>query len=521
MNRIFILALAIATTVSSWAQGAFTIRRPFDGASVRETVGIRIPKNSVPDGGYIGIYVNGKFVEATLPEIDGEDYVYKWNTQAKDPTSGAAKWSDGPAKVEAVLFVDNNGKSQIVNRTSVNIKLDNTSSIKVPTDGIKLRYKFTPGVERVYSFNVIQDVSTISQAQAQLGGRAPKTTTDEAKVRILYATDNAYSGKAGKEGLMRIQMLPDKDKATATIVPPGQTSERIITSDLMAPFFMRITDVGREVFSSIPIYFGLDGRNGAGADLSFYPILPLPILPTKPVKPGDAWQSSQLFGAVDFATAFETEKITVAVPARGELEGVTWYKGMPCAIIHTVISLGPNDLKNVKNLNQVKGQASNVKLEGRTWFAIDRGAVARMEVEISQESLVETTAASAPNRGGGGDDPSGGGDDMGGGGGDDLMQTGGGIGKPRGGWTLPPTGGFEFRPGFDAEGNFSFYQGRKGGLQGGGASTPGQPGQNSGRGTGRGGGGQFGRGGGNRGAGGGKQKMVMRFRVFYVAELEK
>lgn len=519
MKRIIVLALAVCASTAVWAQSTFTIRRPLDGATVRETVPIRIPKKGMPDGSYLGIYVNGQFLEAILPPVVGDDYVYSLDTQAR-------KLDDGPAKIEAVLFVDNNGKPQVVNRSSVNVKIDNHTSIKVPAEGIKLRYKFTPGSEKVYKFDFAQEVSMISQAQAQLNGRAPILSSDETNIRILYATDNAYKTSAGKEGLLRLQMLPEKGKDYALIVPPGQTEVKRIDSESMSPVYMRVTDVGREVFSNVPIFFGVEGSNGAPPVFDYYPILPLPVLPTKPVKVGDVWQATQLFANVGEDKPYEANKLTIAIPARGELEGVTWFKGMPCAVVKTVIALGANDLKNMKNLNQIKGDASNVKLEGRIWFALDRGAVARMEVELSQESLVD--AGAAPSAGGG----SGGGGSLPGKGagktgviGAGGEEGGRGIGGAPGIGDVihPDIRGWEFRPQFNGDGNFTFFQQRRGGKgaagspqsRGGEQDARGGPGQLAGAGT---PGGRFGQRG---GGGGGSRKMVMRVRLSYTAELEK
>ncbi|MBS1724066.1 MAG: hypothetical protein JSS66_14065 [Armatimonadetes bacterium] len=529
MNRIIVLALAaLVTTTAAMAQGTFTIRRPVDGSTVREVASIRIPKNSIPDGGYIGVYVNGQFVEATLPDIDGDDYVYKLDTQAR-------KLEDGPAKIEVVLFVDANGKPQVVNRSSVNVKVDNKTSIKIPEEGLKLRYRFTPGVQRVYQFSMNQEVGTISQAQAQLGGRAPTVSTEGMKLRILYATDNAYTVNGERQGLLRIQGLPDKGKDYAMIIPPGETAAKKVTQNELSPLFMRITDVGREVFSSLPIYFGMDLKNGAPPQVDYFPILPLPVLPTKAVKPGDVWNAAYLFGKIDSDKPFEQSSFVQSAPARGEFEGVTWYKGMPCAIIHSTIAAGPEILKNVKNLNKIKGDAANIKLENKLWFAIDRGAVVRMEVSMTQESLVEVggsgAGAGSPggNTGGTGGS-SGGGKRMGLGTGDD-----GGGPSVGGGMITDPVGKmFDFRPNVDENGNMTLFQvGRGRGQRGGGgrAGGPGaggiggEPGggEQGSRGAQNPGGNQPGGRFGQRGSGGasGPRKMVMRVRLSYVAELEQ
>lgn len=519
MKRIIVLAIAALLTTGAWAQGTFTVRRPLDGAKVRETVSVRIPKNSIPDGGYIGVYVNGQFVEATLPDVEGDDYVYKWNTQAKDAATGMALWNDGPAKIECLLYVDVNGKNQVVNRSSVSVTVDNKTSIKVPDSGFKLRYRFNAGTERVYQWSVQQEVGMISQAQAQLGSRAPMVSSDEVKVRILYATDNSYTVNGAKQGLLRLQIIPDKGKDYATIIPADSSEPKRLYGDSFMPFYMRVTDVGREVFSSLPIYFGMDGTNGAIPEIEYFPLLPLPVLPTKSVKPGDFWQANQLFGQYNKESSFKEDKFTISVPARGEFQEVTWYKGMPCAVLNTVIAAGPELLKNAKNLNQVKGEASNIKLQGKIWFALDRGAIARMEVEMSQESLVDA--------GGGGGGGAAGGAAGARKGGPAGAGGGGGVSQGIGDWVTPPSGGwFQFSPSIDNDGNATFFQvggrGKRGGASGAGGGLAGA-GQEGDEGSARGGqpgpGGRFGQrtGGGNAAA----RKMVMRIRQLYVAELEQ
>ena len=513
MKRLFVLALAALVTTGAMAQGTFTIRRPLDGSTVREVVKVRIPKNSInDDNGYIGVYVNGKFLEATLPEIEGDDYVYNLDTQARG-------LEDGPAKIECVLFMDVNGKPQIVNKSSINVVIDNKTSIKIPEDGLKLRYKFTPGVEHVYDFTFNQEVGMVSQAQAQLGSRAPMMSSDDMKIRVLYATDNVYPTSTGKDSLLRIQLLPDKGKDYTSVIPLGDTKSMVIKSDQMLPLYLRISDVGREVFGALPIYFGMDGKNGALPTTQYYPILPLPVLPTKTVKPGDVWNAAYLFGQVDKDKAHEQNSFTQSVPARGEFEDVTWFKGMRCVKVKTIIALGPEILKNVKNLNQLKGEASNVKLEGTYWFAIDKGAIVRMESTITQESLIDVGTASGGT--GGGDN----------GGGNSGLKKGGPVGTGGDdpgamGGSLPGQDGLEFEihPTFDKDGNASIFQSKGGRNRGGVGGIGGVSGGNSGDANGGGGapgdgrGGRFGQSRGN--SGGGPRKMVMRVRVTYVADLE-
>lgn len=394
--------MALTICASAMAQGTFTIRRPVDGSKVKEVIKVRIPKNSIPDGGYVGIYLDGKFLEAVMPDVDGEDYVYQLDSQAKDI-------ADGEHTIEAVLFVDFSQRPRIVNRTSVKVVVENKSSIKMPEKGFSLRYNFTPGKEHRYMMTQKQTISMISQAMAQVGGRAAERSLEVEKFRMMYAVDNAYNvGNGRKEGLVRIQPLPDKGRDFAYITVAGETEPKKYYDYEMAPVYMRVTDTGREKFSGMPSYFPLEGTSGDASTTDLLLLLPLPVLPTQPVKPGSVWQDTFLLGSLKLDDRFEVDKYTQGLPARGEFVGLEWRNGIPCAKLKTTIAVGAKDLKNVKGLNQVDGDAVKLELNLITWFALDRGKIIRMEENIIQEALVD------PGSGGGGPSSGGGGGNSGG-----------------------------------------------------------------------------------------------------------
>ncbi|MGE0002151.1 MAG: hypothetical protein AB7F50_10885 [Fimbriimonadaceae bacterium] len=526
MRRTLFIALAASFAATTWAQAAFTIRRPLDGSIVRESVGFRVPKNSIPDSSYLGVKINDKFVEAVTPTLDGNDYVYWLDSQAH-------KLADGPMAVELSLYQDVNGSPRLVGRTSVNLTLDNSTSIKVPENGYRLRYRYNAGTEHVYKYTISQDVQTVSQAQARLGGRGVTTSAEEEAVRVLHAVDNAYSVSGQRQGLLRMQILPDKGKSYATIIPPGSTSSKQIGPEEMDPIYMRLDDVGREVFTALPLYFGLEGNNGAPPQTAYFPIVPMYVLPTGAVKPGQIWQSSQMMSSLegdDLVEMLEKEKHMRALPARGQFEGVTWYKNYPCAKLTSTVALGKDVLQNIRDLNQVEGEAQRVELKETLWLALDRGLIVRREISIIQEALIDQ--APAQSQGGGG---SGGPTAAGTSGGPSAAGTatggGGSAGSANSITDVPPPfspGDFEFRPGFNSDGQFSFFQqtrgGRgqgRGGRSGGGMMGPGggdeltpNPGGQAG-GAGQGGG--FGQ----RTAGGSGTKVVVRVSMRVNVELEK
>src|SRR5690348_14754916 len=73
------------------AQGApFTIRRPPDGATVREKVRVEIPRASIPPGGFVAVYVDGKFEVAVPPpeNSSARDFSWVWDTKDMDVSDG-------------------------------------------------------------------------------------------------------------------------------------------------------------------------------------------------------------------------------------------------------------------------------------------------------------------------------------------------------------------------------------------------------------------------------------------------
>lgn len=523
MKKFLIAAAFFALAGMTVAQGTFTIRRPVDGSTVRETVKVRIPKNSIPEGGYIGVYVNGKFLEATLPDVEGNDYVYNLDTKKRN-------LPDGEHTVEVVLFVDFSEKPRIVNRSSVRIKVDNSTSIKVPANGLALRYRFNPGKEWTYSLTRKTSVSLLSQALAQVGGRAPSRDLEAEKTRIMYAIDNAYGSNASREGLVRIQGLPDKGRDYTVVSVSGASEPTPRFSYEMHPIYMRVTATGREVFSAAPPYFPLEGTSGDGARTDLYYIFPLPVLPSRTVKPGDVWDAPFLLPTFEFDSKDEKDTFTRGISSRGVFEGVEWYRNMPCAKIRMTLSAGPRELAGMSNVNQVEGEASKIEIEQVLWFAIDRGMVVRVDRNQTQESIIESQAAGAPAGGGG---AAGGAAGPGGPGGPSVGGMGSGGGGGAGGARVQNFDPNEFlasirvdyKPSFDTKGGLTLFQASRGGGRGGAPQGPGGRGGPLGDDDGRGGPGGppggFGGFQGGGGAGGGLTvRQVLRIQSSISMELE-
>lgn len=512
MNRLITVALASLMVGCAFAQGTFTIRRPADGSKVREVVKVRIPKNSIQEGEYIGILVNGKFLEAVVPDLEGNDYVYNLDTKAR-------KLPDGKLTIEAVLYFYAQGAPQVRNRSSVSVVLDNSAGIQGQNpEGFLMRYKFYPGKEYSYRRTDESTVSIVSQAQAQLGSRAAEIVLGQRTVRYLIAHQNNY----GNEGLIRLQALPEKGKDHAYLVTVGNPTPTKFMDFEMHPIFMRITNTGREVFTSLPIYFPWEG-DSTDARTDLFALFPPPVLPATRKDVGDSWEAAIPFGNIDLENRQTTEHMVENLSGRATLESVEWEQGFPCAKIRSELSLGANDLKNIKNIEGVQGDAQSLKIESIQWFALDRGIMIREETRFTSEVLVEIGAGGA----GGAAAPGGTG-----GGRRGPVGTGGAGGSGNPGGITPPGGGNRNSPGIFLTNNFfdligdgplGLYGQRGGGDQdpggdnGGrfgtsGAGTPGSlPGGQEGFGGGRGGG----------STGGPPVKMIMRQTSRWTTVLEQ
>lgn len=514
MKRLLTLALATCLVGSAFAQGAFTIRRPVDGSKVREIVSVRIPKNSLVDGAYLGIFIDDKFVEAVLPDIEGDDYVYKLDTKAR-------KLADGEHKIEVVQYVPFENGPRITNRTSVSVIVDNYTSIPVPEDGFDLRYKFVKGQEMIYNDEERQSISLISQALAQVGGRAGERVLDVENIRYMFAVDNVYQTKTGIEALLRVQALPWKGRDYAIFTASGEAEPRKFYSHEMHPIYTRYTAKGREVETGVPFYVPMDGTSGDSFRSDLYKLDALPVLPDRRIKPGEPFPSVFMVPTVTLDKINESYKMMTPIPARGTFESVEWQDGIPVAKLRIIAAQGQENLAGLKNLNAIEGEATRLEMETIVWFDLNKGRVIRAETSTTQEALVDVNVGGTggPAGGGAGNAPGvSGGPSTGRGPAEGGGRGGRGDGGTRGG-RMNGTENFflntswVYKPFIGTDGTLRFFQNEAGAAPGalgggqGGTATPG------------GGGGGFGQAGG----GGATQtvRQVLRIRQSIITTLEQ
>lgn len=350
------------------AQSPFTIVRPADGSKVREVVKFQVPRSSVPAGGYIGVFVNGRFVEAVMPTERSTYFEYGLDTKRLE-------LPDGPTKVELALFVDFSDQPRILDRSYVTVNIANKANIPIPASGLQLRYRLPEGTQALYDVEVRVGQETLTQAEAAKAGRPASLPLDAQKYTAEYTVINSFSNG---DSLMFMRGLPPAG-AKRTYVQTTNNPEGIwVDEKEFSQAYMRVTATGNEVYGSIPPAFSWEGMNlGADSYRNVYIFDPLPTLPVKRVRPGDFWQSRILTEAIDVSRLHDLNKLTRPIPARGELLGVEWEMGRPCAKIRHTLQLGGDTVQT----GPLAGRS--FKVEELFWFALDRGLVQKMIRTVS------------------------------------------------------------------------------------------------------------------------------------------
>ncbi|MEI8281558.1 MAG: hypothetical protein WCG75_04045 [Armatimonadota bacterium] len=397
MKRAISSIIFGGATIFAFGQGSFTIVRPFDGSKVREMVKVLFPNDEkLKDSGYVGIFIDGKFLEAVAPKVtaDKKYWEYALDTKTID---------DGSHKLEAKLYVDFNNQPRIVDTSSVDITIANRTSIAVPEDGFSLKYKFNTGTSHTYRMQERTIQNVISEAdQKKLGSRPFQIEEEGESLKIMYACDNAYPNG---DGLMRMQIVPDrgmKNREYSYLTVPGNDGPQKFYPADMAPIYMRVQPSGREVFGAIPDYFGLEGNTGTAARLGLFASFPLPTLPSQAKKPGDTWQANFQLGALDLQNMHTQKSVVDIMPARGDFVGVEWEMGHPCAKLRNSIAQGTSVGKLKDGAGSDKISDKKVSVDQTIWFALDTGVVVKFNLDITYEGKGDFGIQTGGTSGGGG-----------------------------------------------------------------------------------------------------------------------
>jgi hypothetical protein len=384
--------------VVAFGQANFTIVRPYDGAHVREKIHVLFPKGSIPSGGYVGIFLNGQLMDALVPPSNGKFYEYILDTKER----GIPDTKPGqPDRLEAKLYVDYNDQPKVTKVSSVDLYVGNQANIRVPANGIFLRYRFTPGSSMVYDLEQRVAEDTISESENGKGGKPAELPLDVQRVRLMYSVDNSYGNG---QALVRLQALPDKGQDFAVFTTISSTSSgyetRAIPNSDMASSYMKLDSRGQELFGSISPFFAMEGPQGDVNTDYWRAIYPLPTLPLNAVEPGDTWASEILQSNVSGDPADQTSLVKT-FPARGDFVDVEWERDHPCAKITNTIEV--SEMSNEDRKQLAAGAAfggEKLRLDETIWFALDTHKILKIVRDTTIETKTGTTKGPAVQRGG-------------------------------------------------------------------------------------------------------------------------
>lgn len=435
------IGLLMLWSAAAVAQAPFTIVRPQDGARVREVVQIRFPIRSMPQGGFIGVSINGKFVEAVAPAALDTDrerghYIYRWDTKRLNVP-------DGEHTIELTLYSNPEGGSgaRVLGRSSVRLQVEN--EIKVPAEGIPLRYRWTPG--KTYRYDLKATIKEINEVQ--YSGLTPEET-------IL----NDFSFKGD---LAVLDFRNSLGLISWTPVPPGIEIEggqvNVITSDRMAPVYQEVETTGRVRYQ---VSRAADSQQ---AEVYYYWVEDLPLLPPRRYKPGDRWSATIAIN--NPLRSGEASEIGNQIPVAARLERFEWEQGYKCAkIVYEFTGNIPITL----DLGGVQLEKPKSIVRREVYFAYDLGQVIRVKTVTQLEGRVRQESFGGGFGGPGGfGAPPGFGRGQGGFGAEDEGAMRGGRGAPRGGPGALGGPGAMGGPGAGAAPG----AGARGGFGGGGAQT--------------------------------------------------
>lgn len=423
----------LAFAAIAGAQAPFTILRPVNGAKVREQVKVEIPLKSIPYGGFIGIYFDGKFVEAVAPRYANETpprgtvtsnvFRYLFDTKAR-------KIADGPHTFELVLFGGEGGRK--LDSSQVQIIVAN-NDVSVPRQGVKLRYRFVPGVPLQYRLLVKQYLISVTKEQEDRGATPNEQLLSDDTLTVELMPWRDYGNGTA---IIRSRMLPP-----AFMNISGQKTW--ISDNRLGTVDQIITNLGHITQTMMPSYYGVwnpDSPIGGGETASdlVIPLLPLPILPQQSVLQGDKWLAKMRFpknARLSNDRSLSADQMWQYIPSRGELIGFEWAKGYHAARLqysfkqdqpNAVLPIGEYYLKQVK-----------MGFDQTSVFAFDAGKLLSSVVTLEYEGVNSDPTA---------DQQLGGGFGQPGGGPPDMRRPGpgpvDGSGGKRSGFAAPPGGGF-------------------------------------------------------------------------------
>ncbi len=348
---LLLTGMLAGLSTKSYAQGApFTIQMPPNGATVRETVAVKIPRDSIGPGAYVAIFVDGRFVSATRPNdnFNQSDFVYDWNTKALGV-------SDGEHTIMAELFTPsaNGGKDYTQIASTSEVKVNVANIIHNGPKVLRMRYHYPTG----YHFNYSIDSTSAIEGAYSDAGVSANIPLASAKSQMLMSIEN------GSEALIR-------NKLTNLSLTEGGRDTTIPSDELSESVYQVLDSQGNQHYA-YPQILALIALSENGVPIGAS--LNLPTLPQAPVEVGQSWISPRQLLLIPGLVLSIPHPVTL----KSKLVDLEWQNGYPTAKIEQTFDLANGGLKIPKYLmvGSIPIQSANLVLHRDIYFAYTAGRV--------------------------------------------------------------------------------------------------------------------------------------------------
>ncbi len=393
---------ALGITSSAFAQTApFTIRRPLDGATVREKVRVEIPRTSIKAGSFVAFFIDDKFVVAQAPEGDNkpkpmggvrplggatmappprkeadlskQPFYYIWDTKA-------TKTSDGEHKLKAVLFDPAPGTTGMVEGGSTEVKVTVANKINDGPTSLLLRYKYREGESLEYSRT---SSAKLKGGEQQGASGTGDTELGAVRSKIVLGIEDSRPNEdlsLVRNKLTSLRILTNGQEVTATADQLSESMYQEIDSRGKVSYETgALTGFAEYANSGIPV------DNTVG----------LPILPEAPIAIGDSWiLAKQRLDIPGVPVALQPQ-----VAINSKLDGLEWEAGRPAAKIRQTYT---GELPEPVRVGGMLVTTPTIEFERVIYFAYKSGIILRTTRTLTIKGRTADAPMSAPTATAGG-----------------------------------------------------------------------------------------------------------------------
>ena len=323
--RLTVCALALSafgafdSAQAQSGQAPFTIRRPPDGASVREKVRIEIPRSSISKDAFVAFYIDGVFQVALAPQEDAASatrpFTFLWDTKAE-------KTTDGIHTIRAVLYepaADAGSSIAATEKASSEVKLTVANKIKNGPTSLLLRYKYREGMNLNYD----------RESKAVIAGGVSETGSSTDTELSLVSSKHLFDVEDTQPEISLV-----RNKTTSLKILMNGQETTLGPAQLSASLYQELDPLGQVKYET-GATTGLVEFTAQGLPVNN--TVELPLLPLQRVSIGQTWKTAgQRLDLPGLPPALQPRVVLT-----NKLEGLEWEGGRPTAKIHQTYEGSP------------------------------------------------------------------------------------------------------------------------------------------------------------------------------------